>query len=148
MICIGRKPSALPIWRPLLPYILWLNADVVDSKTINKAVMVLQILKLFSGIILGNCILHSKTYFAQLAFGMSLMNAVYAIHTYSNSWCPLNQSRQKGSQTLLICSEGHRWQFFLIHLLTYWHLMSWEVFCIESRFSLLTRAIRRVIYVQ
>jgi len=71
--------------------------------------MVLQILKLFSGIILGDCIRRNKTCFVQLAFGMSQVRVVYAIHTYSNSWCPLNQSRQKGSQTLLICSEGHRW---------------------------------------
>jgi len=57
-------------------------------------------------VISGDCNRCSKTYFVQLAFGMSPMNAVYAIHTYSNSWCPLNQSHQKGSQTLLICSEG------------------------------------------
>ena len=75
-------------------------------------------------VISGDCNRYSKTYFVQLTFGTSPMNAVYVIRTYSNSWCPLNQSRQKGNHTLLICSEGHRWQFFLIHLLTYWHLMS------------------------
>ena len=148
MSCIRRKPSALPIWRPLLPYILWLNAEPTQTTINIRTVKNLGTRYLLGLVIWADCTHHSKTYFAQLTFGMSPMNAVYAIHTYSNSWCPLNQSRQKGSQTLLICSEGHRWQFLLIHLLTYWHLMSWGVFCFESRFILLTRAIRRVIYVQ